>query len=257
MRCFVTMKTTLAIALFLLTTATPDARQGAATTTNKPGSLALTVAGENGMPLSGANVRLTGAANDRVGTSGADGLVTLVNLTPGTYRARINRDGYHTLEKEVTIRAAARLAAEAVLTAAPPPPAPPPPPPPAPAAPATGSTLKPGSPSYSSIIDLATQMEKALRDTPTVERDLGCSGGSASKLIMTRENVAMHTHADADEMVYVVAGEATLSVADKDQGVQPGWFSVVPRGMSHSLTRRGRNPLLILSVRSGPACPGL
>jgi mannose-6-phosphate isomerase-like protein (cupin superfamily) len=74
---------------------------------------------------------------------------------------------------------------------------------------------------------------------------------------MTRENVAMHTHADADEMLYVVAGEATLTVADKDQPVQAGWFSVVPRGMSHSLTRRGRNALLVLSVRSGPACPGL
>ena len=256
MRCFVTMKTTLAIALFLIAAATPSARQSAATT-NKPGSLGLTVAGENGMPLSGANVRLSGASNDRVGTSGADGLVTLVNLPPGTYRARITRDGYITLDKEVTIRAAAKLAAEAVLSAAPPPPAPPPPPPPVPAAPATSNTLKPGSPHYSSIIDLATQMEKALRDTPTVERDLGCSGGSASRLIMTRENVSMHTHGDADEMLYVVAGDATLTVADKDQGVQPGWFSVVPRGMSHSLTRRGRNPLLHLSVRSGPACPGL
>lgn len=255
MRCFVTMKTTLAIALFLIAAATPSARQSAATT-NKPGSLALTIAGENGMPLSGANVRLSGASNDRAGTSGADGLVTLVNLPPGTYRARINRDGYITLDKEVTIRAAARLAAEAILTAAPPPPAPPPPPP-APAAPPTSTTLKPGSPKYSSIIDLATQMEKELRNTPTVERDLGCSGGSASRLIMTRENVTMHTHADADEMLYVVAGDAALTVADKEQVVQPGWFSVVPRGMSHSLTRRGRNALLLLSVRSGPPCPGL
>ncbi len=65
-------------------------------------------------------------------------------------------------------------------------------------------------------------MEKALRDTPTVERELGCSGGSASRLIMTRENVTMHSHADADEMIYVVAGEATLTVADKDQPVQAG-----------------------------------
>jgi len=256
MRCLVTTKTTLAIALFLLTTATPSARQGAATTTNKPGSLALTVAGENGMPLSGANVRLSGASNDRVGTSGADGLVTLVNLPPGTYRARITRDGYITLDKEVSIRAAIKLATEAVLSAAPPPPAPPPPPP-APVTPVTSSTLKPGSPSYSSIIDLATQMEKEIRNTPTVERDLGCSGGSASRLIMTRENITMHTHADADEMLYVVAGEATLTVADKDRPVEAAWFSVVPRGASHSLTRRGRNPLLILSVRSGPACPGL
>ena len=100
-------------------------------------------------------------------------------------------------------------------------------------------------------------MEKELRNTPTVERDLGCSGGSASRLIMTRENVTMHTHADADEMLYVVAGDAALTVADKEQVVQPGWFSVVPRGMSHSLTRRGRNALLLLSVRSGPPCPGL
>jgi mannose-6-phosphate isomerase-like protein (cupin superfamily) len=100
-------------------------------------------------------------------------------------------------------------------------------------------------------------MEKALRDAPTVERDLGCSGGSVSRLIMTRENISMHTHADADEMLYVVAGEASLTVGDKDQPVQPAWFAVVPRGTSHSLTRRGRNALLVLSVRSGPPCPGL
>ena len=87
MRCFVTMKTTLATALFLLAVATPHARQ-AAPTTNKLGSLALTVAGENGVPLSGANVRVSGASNDRVGTSGADGVVTLVNLPPGTYRVQ-------------------------------------------------------------------------------------------------------------------------------------------------------------------------
>ena len=58
------MKTTLAIALFMLAAATPGARQAAATT-NKPGSLALTIAGENGVPLSGANVRVSGAMVDR------------------------------------------------------------------------------------------------------------------------------------------------------------------------------------------------
>ena len=253
MRCFVT-KTTLAIALFMLAAATPNARQAAATA-NKPGTLALTVAGENGVPLSGANVRVSGATNDRVGTSGADGLVTIVNLPPGTYRARITREAYVTLEKEVTIRAGIKLATEAVLSAAPPPP--PAPPPPAPVAPPPSPVLKAGSPSNHSIIDLASQMEKALRDTPTVERDLGCSGATASRLIMTRENITMHSHSDADEMLYIVAGEATLTVAEKDQPVQAASFSVVPRGMSHSLTRRGRNALLVLSIRSGPACPGL
>ena len=251
------MNGTLAMALFLLAVATPGADQ-AGTAATKPGSLALTVVGENGVPLSGANVKLHGATTDRAGTSGADGVVTLVSLPPGTYRARIVRDGYVTLDKELTIRAGARLATEAVVAAAPPPPVPPPAPSPTPTpTPQATSTLKPGSPSVSSIVNLAEQMEKALRDSPTVERDLGCSGGSASRLIMTRENITLHTHGDADEMLYIVAGEATLSVADKDQPVAAASFAVVPRGMSHSLTRRGRNPLLVLSVRSGPPCPGL
>ena len=257
MRCFVTMNGTLVMALFLLAAATPGADQ-AATATTKPGSLALTVAGENGVPLSGANVKLSGATTDRAGTSGADGVVTLVNLPPGTYRARIVREGYVTLDKEVTIRAGARLATEAVVAAAPPPPVPPPAPSPTPTpTPVSTSNLKPGSPSHSSIINLAEQMEKALRDTPTVERDLGCSGGSASRLIMTRENIALHTHSDADEMVYIVSGEATLAIGDKDQPVVPASFAVIPRGTSHSFMRRGRVPLTVLSIRSGPACPGL
>jgi mannose-6-phosphate isomerase-like protein (cupin superfamily) len=104
---------------------------------------------------------------------------------------------------------------------------------------------------------MVPQLDKALRDSPTVERDLGCSGGSASRLIMTRENITMHTHADADEMLYIVAGEGTLTVADKDRPVEAGWFAVVPRGASHSLTRRGRPALLVVSVRTGPPCPGL
>ena len=249
------MKTTLVLAFFAMAGVTPAADQAGAAA--KPGSLVITVAGENGAPLSGASVKVAGATVDRAATSGADGGVTLLNLPAGTYRARITRDGYVTLEKEVTIRAGARLTTEAVVTAAPPAP-PPPPPPPAASAPApTTSTLKPGKVSLTFVVDQITQMDKELRNSPTVERDLGCSGATATKLIMTRENMAMHTHADADEMLYIVAGEGTLTVGDKDQTVEAGWFSVVPRGTSHSVTRRGRNALLVLSVRSGPACPGL
>jgi len=33
-----------------------------------------------------------------------------------------------------------------------------------------------------------------------------------------------------------------------------GTFSVIPRAMAHSFTRRGRNPLVFLSILSGPPC---
>jgi hypothetical protein len=68
-----------------------------------------------------------------------------------------------------------------------------------------------------SLTDLAEQMldEKA----PLVEREIGCSVATASQLILIRETLTSHTHADADEMLYVVAGDAVLKIADKDTQV--------------------------------------
>lgn len=225
--------------------------QAAAT---RPGTLALTVVDSSGKPIDDVTVTVSGSV-DRAGTTGADGTLSF-QLPAGTYRVRMRNAQYWTLEKEVTIRAGVKLAAEGMMNAAPPPPAPPKPEPtpePKPVQP----TLKPGAAVITSVTDLFGQMEKGLRESPTVERELGCSGGSSSRLIMTRENITVHTHADADEMIYIVGGEATMSIGDKTQSVEAGWMGIVPRGASHSVTRRGRNVLVVLSVRSGPPCPGL
>lgn len=234
---------------------TPTSSQTRSTqaSTAKPGSVAVTVVTESGATLQGAAVSLRGAV-DRQSITGADGVATLVNVPPGTYRARISQDGYVTFEKEVTVRAGARASTEAALTAAP---APPPPPP------APKETPKPtpmpsdargpvGSPKVLSLIDLTDQM---LRDqSPLVEREIGCSVATASKLILIRDTLASHTHADADEMLYVVAGDATLKIGDKDTQVSAGWFGIVPRGSAHTITKRGRNAPFVLSIRSGQPC---
>jgi quercetin dioxygenase-like cupin family protein len=55
-------------------------------------------------------------------------------------------------------------------------------------------------------------------------------------------------------MLYVVAGEATLTLAGRDHQIASGWFSIVPRGTAHALKRRGRNPAILLSVLGGEAC---
>ena len=222
----------------------------------RPGSLTLTVANEQGQGLLAAGVVVHGLV-ERAGSTGADGVVVLQNLPAGTYRSRIVRDGFITLEKEIVIRAGARTTTEAVLSMAPPPPAPPPPPP-APVETKPSAPAGPvGLPKVVSIAEMADQMLREMKDTqPIAERQLGCSVATSSRLIVARENIAIHRHADADEVVYLLAGEATLSVNDKDQQIAAGWFGLVPRGTSHALTRRGRNPIAVLSVQSGPACPG-
>ncbi len=221
--------------------------------TARPGSLALTVTSEKGDLLADAIVGVHGAVN-RGGTTGVDGVVTLQNLPAGTYRCRITRDGFVMLDKEVTIRAGARTASEGVLWAAPKP-SPSPTPTPSPqATPAAAAAGAAGAPRVQSIAELGDQM---LRESqPTIERQIGCSGVTSTKLIATRENIALHRNPDVDEVLYFLAGDATLTLAEKDQVVSAGWFSLVPRGTPYSVTRRGRNPVVLLSVQSGKVCGG-
>jgi mannose-6-phosphate isomerase-like protein (cupin superfamily) len=223
----------------------------------KPGTLTLTIRSEQGLVLSGAVVAVHGLV-DRRGTSGADGVVMLQNLPAGTYRARITRDGYITLDKDVAIRAGSRTTGEGVLAPAPTPSAPPPAPTPTPLpvdkrSTTPASTVKPGMARVMSLPDLVEQMLK--QPQPIVEHEIGCSVATVARLILARESVAMHRHSDADEVLYMVAGEATLTMTEKDQNVTAGWFGLVPRGTSHSLIRRGRNPMVVLSVQSGEPCP--
>jgi mannose-6-phosphate isomerase-like protein (cupin superfamily) len=244
-----------AVVTSVLSAASQDAappKPAAQTTAVRPGSLALTITSEKGETLSGAAVAVHGTV-DRIGASGMDGVVTLLNMPAGTYRCRITRDGFFTLEKEITIKAGARTATEGVLTAAPPPPPPPPQPTPAPVEPKPVPAAGPvGTPRVLSLAELGDQM---LRDSkPIVERELGCSGVSLSRLILARENIAQHSHAEADEMLYLMAGEATLTVAEKDQNINAGWFGLVPRGSAHTLVRRGRNPMVVLSIQTGQPC---
>ncbi|HEY6356597.1 MAG TPA: carboxypeptidase regulatory-like domain-containing protein [Vicinamibacterales bacterium] len=218
----------------------------------KPGSIDLTVTSQTGALLSGASVRADGPSS-RQGSTDVEGDVILTNVAAGTYRCRIQRDGYITLEKELTVKVGARAVAEAVLS-----PAPPAPPSPAPAPPPPTTAAQPvlvaGLPVAVSLVDqLADDLIKS-KDA-VAEHDLGCSGATSAKLIRLHDGLPSQTQADADEMLYVIAGDATLTIGGKDQVVGPGWLGIIPRGTNHALARRGNKTLLVLSIQSGPVCP--
>jgi mannose-6-phosphate isomerase-like protein (cupin superfamily) len=110
----------------------------------------------------------------------------------------------------------------------------------------------PGVPKLLSVPDL---FQEVSRDTqPIVEREIACSGITSSVVILMRQPIALHSHADQDEMLYIVAGEATLVVGVREEKVGPGWYGLVPRGVAHSLTQRGRNAPYLLAVRTGKPC---
>ena len=83
---------------------------------------------------------------------------------------------------------------------------------------------------------------------------LGCTATGTATLHQLRDSWLAHTHDDAEEWIYVVAGEGTLRIGTTEQKLQAGTFSLVPHTMSHALIPQGRNPLIVISVLSGPAC---
>jgi mannose-6-phosphate isomerase-like protein (cupin superfamily) len=212
-------------------------------------TLTIMVTALDGKTLPGTTVTATGPV-DRESQSDPSGLVTFPNLSPGTYRLRFEHEQFVTLEKEVSLAAGKPLRVSVSLTAAPPPPLPPKPEPaPLPPPPAPDGSY---SASATSIPDF---IEKNYVGNASVKRSpLGCGGSSTSTLIQTKDPIAEHTH-DADEIIYVVAGEGTHKVDGREAPLLAGSFAFVPKGIPHSLNRRGSRPLIFLSTLAGPACP--
>jgi mannose-6-phosphate isomerase-like protein (cupin superfamily) len=243
------------IALILAVLAQAPAGQAATpppAQTRKPAILEMRVIDRKGTPLEGAQVSAEGPLS-RKGDTDRNGSVTFRNLTAGTYRFRIERQGYIPLEKEVVVKVGTMDSVEAGLTAAPPPPEPPKPVPPPEPPPAPKPTPPPvGEPRALSLIDLAET--QPLGRNATRESAVGCSGVSNATVIQLKDGLPAHKHADADELLYVIAGEAAVKLGAKDVSIAAGWFVLVPRGMDHTITRKGRNPIMLLSIMGGVAC---
>ena len=226
----------------------PRPAAGGATTTAM-----LFITDPGGAPIEGVDVRMMGPV-DREATSPGSGPTRVQGLRAGTYRVRFTKDGFITFEKELTWRAGTAAPELAItLNPAPEPPAPTPAPVPAKTESPAPKLPPPGTPKTMPLIDF---IEKNLISgkEPQKENLIGCSGVGQALLWQVRDPWTGRQHESADVTVYVIAGEGTLRLGDRDVSVTNGSFAVVPRGTTYGLTRRGRNPLIVLAVLSGAPC---
>jgi hypothetical protein len=227
----------------------PRPRPSSATTT----ALVFITDG-SGRPVEGVTVNVTGPV-DREVKSPASGPTRLEGLRAGTYRVRFTREGFITFEKEISWRAGT-AAPELAVTLSPAPAAPAPAPaPPAPVKPepAPSKLPPPGAPKTMSLLDFIEKNFITGRE-PQKENLIGCSGVGQTMLWQIRDPWNGRRHESADAMLYVVAGDGTLRLGERDVSITNGGFAVVPRGTTYGFTRRGRNPLIVLAVLSGAPC---
>jgi len=188
------------------------------------------------------------AQRGRDGELMRDNLV-IANMRAGAYRLRFVRDGFTTLDRDITVRAGEPLVVDVALSAAVAPKAAEPPPATAPVAGANKPLGPAGEPK---LIPIPTFIEKNFigregqKDSP-----LGCTSTGTATLIQLREALLNQTHEDADEWIYVVAGEGALRLGTADQHLQAGTFALIPHTAAHGLLPSGRNPLIFISFLSG------
>ena len=218
-------------------------------------ALAVRVTDNSGSWLSGVRVSAQGAT-PRDGSTGDDGTVRFINLRPGSYRLRFAREGFITLERDVTLRAGETLSVDANLSAAPPPPKAEPEPAPVAAAPASPPLPPPlPPPGEPKLIPIPTFLERNfIGREARKDSVLGCTPTGTATLHQLREAWAPHTHNEEDEWVYVVAGEGTLRIGTLDQRLQAGTLSLIPHSREHTIQPQGRNPLIVVSILSGQPC---
>ena len=225
-----------------------SSRRRAAASTATTVSFSITDPG--GLPLSGVNVSGTGPVFREMQTT-AGGLTRFLNVKPGDYRLRFEKDGFLTLERDITVKSGAPLDVDVTLDPAPEAEAPAPTAPPAAAKDGTTSA-PPGEPRS---LDLVSFLERnGLGRDPIKTDQLGCTASATTSLVQVRDDVKEQARPDADEVIYVVAGEGSLRLGNKNVPLSAASLAIVPRGTARGLTRQGKNPLILLSVVSGKAC---
>ena len=216
-------------------------------------SITLMVTDRTGRALPDVVVKATGAM-EREGKTDADGTIVLRNLGAGTYRLRFESPATITFEREVTVAAGRPLKASVELSPAPPPPPPPKPEPaPAPPPPPPPSAGPSGPPTSIDVIGFY-EKNSISRGTPFKSSQIGCTGTSASSLLQVRDSVAEHTHADADETLYVIAGDGAMKIGSTEMNLPRGTFATIPRGAPHVITHRSGSIMLVVSTLTGPPC---
>ena len=209
----------------------------------KTATLAVLVTDASGAQIPSVLVTLEGPTPRTTRTEG--GRIALENLVPGEYLLRFEKDGFLTLERQLTARAGAPIEVNVSLK-----PAPEPPPPPAPVeTPKAPSDAKPAAFDVPSVIEREFIGRAPLKTTP-----LACGTDSSVTLIQVNDPVTDHAHGDADEFIYVVAGEGAANVAGAAHQLHAGVLLFVPHGATHRFSQSGRNPLIVLSTRSGEGC---
>jgi mannose-6-phosphate isomerase-like protein (cupin superfamily) len=232
------------VAAILLLMALPPAVSGQ----RRGGGLSVTfvinVSNPAGAPVGEVSVTLSGPASRRTRTE--RGRAVFEGIPAGVYRMRFEKTGYIPFEREVTGRGSAPIDVKVTLN-----PLPGPPPAPVPGLPPLPISAK------FVVLDMPAYIERNYVGKATERMTtMACGEGGGATLVQINVALVEHTHADADEFVYVIAGDGSARMGERLERLGPGVFMMIPRGTAHAFAVGAKKPLVFVSTRAGDRCDG-
>ena len=79
---------------------------------------------------------------------------------------------------------------------------------------------------------------------------IACTDGGAARILQIKEPLNNQQNDVADQLLYIVASPSTVRVRDQTYQVNNGWFALIPRGVTYSIARAGRNPVMAMMIRT-------
>lgn len=223
--------------LMALPAPVPAQRRGGGSVT-----FVINVSNPAGAPVGEVSVTLSGPASRSTRTE--RGRAVFEGIPAGLYRMRFEKTGYIPLEREVTGRGSAPIDVKVTLN-----PLPGPPP-----APVPGLPPPPVSAKFV-VLDMPAYIERNyVAKAPERMTTMACGQGGSATLVQINVALVEHTHADADEFVYVVAGEGSVRLGQRLEPLGPGVFMMIPRGTAHAFAVGSKKPLVFVSTRAGDRC---
>lgn len=231
--------------VFLAAPAARAQRRGAPAPRGGAVSFAVFVSDASGTPLGGVDVDVMGPAS-RDGQTEA-GRIAFEDLPAGDYRFTFKKSGFVTLERDVAAHGRAPIDVKVALDPAPAPAAPPPAP--------VATLPAPAVDARPLALDLPSVIEKNyVGRAPQKTSELACSTGGPATLLQLNETASERTYADADEFIYVIAGQGTAVIGSTQDPLDAGTFLLIPRGAKHSFVPGPKKPLVMLSMLAGARC---
>jgi mannose-6-phosphate isomerase-like protein (cupin superfamily) len=230
--------------VLLLGVSLPAGVQRASVAKTGPVTFAILVTDAAGAPVTDVRVSVTGPVQRSARTEG--GRLVFENLPSGEYQFKFEKAGFVPVDQTVTGRGTKPISVNVTMDAIPEPPKP--------VAPVTPIKAR-AADAKLVVLDMPAFVEKNYvgkstdRTTP-----MACAAGGSSTLIQINVAITEHTHPDADEFIYVIAGQGSARMGERVEPIGPGVYMMIPRRTPHAFAVGNKKPLVFVSTLAGEKC---